>query len=175
MRYVHTLLFVASLGPLACGRSQPPAAPAEGTDPTATGDAPGTADAPITGDAPPPAETSVKFKDMNHDERLQLMRSVVVPEMTIVFQGHDAEHFAEVNCATCHGPGAGKGEFEMPSEALPKLPAHGAFQALKETNGKMVEFMAMQVVPKMASLLGEEPFDPATGNGFGCYDCHMSK
>ena len=112
---------------------------------------------------------------MDHKEQMQLMQSVVVPEMTTVFQSHDAEYFAEVTCVTCHGPGAGKGEFAMPSAALPKLPAKGAFDALKANDAKTMEFMANEVVPKMASILGEEPFNPSTGAGFGCYDCHQSE
>lgn len=32
--------------------------------------------------------------------------------------------------------------------------------------------MAEVVVPAMAEAMGETPFDPATGEGFGCAGCH---
>jgi hypothetical protein len=31
------------------------------------------------------------------------------------------------------------------------------------------------VEPQMASLLGEEPFDPKTKQGFSCFRCHTQK
>jgi hypothetical protein len=30
-------------------------------------------------------------------------------------------------------------------------------------------------VPKMAGLLGEEPYNPETGKGFGCFSCHPTE
>jgi hypothetical protein len=29
-------------------------------------------------------------------------------------------------------------------------------------------------MPKMQEMLKEEPFDPATGKGFGCMECHTT-
>jgi hypothetical protein len=89
------------------------------------------------------------------------------------FQGFDAEHYAEFGCVTCHGPGAKDGNFEMPSPALPKLPEDPTpvFQEKPEVS----KFMSEQVVPQMAKLLGEEPFNPETGKGFGCFDCHQKQ
>jgi hypothetical protein len=39
----------------------------------------------------------------------------------------------------------------------------------------MVAFMGKKVVPTIANLLGEEPFDPKTGKGLGCFECHTKK
>ena len=33
-------------------------------------------------------------------------------------------------------------------------------------------FMTQTVWPRMAALVGEPQFDPATNEGFRCYDCH---
>jgi hypothetical protein len=162
MQKVHSLLPVAALV-VACGGGQTPAAtPADGA--AAPGDV-----------AAAPAAASKSFDDMNHRERIELMKQVVVPKMSSLFQGHDAERFADFSCATCHGAGAERGEFDMPNAELPKLPANGAFAALMEEKPEMMEFMGKQVLPEMASALGEAPFDPDTGTGFSCYDCHTAE
>jgi hypothetical protein len=38
----------------------------------------------------------------------------------------------------------------------------------------MSDFMLKQVSPTTASLLGKAPFDPKTGEGFGCHGCHTA-
>ena len=63
----------------------------------------------------------------------------------------------------------------MPSPALPKLPPNGDFAALMEKKPKVMEFMMQKVVPEMAGTIGMQPFDPKTGEGFGCYGCHQSE
>jgi hypothetical protein len=75
---------------------------------------------------------------------------------------------------TCHGPDAKKGEFEMPNPKLPKLDPKDNFKAHKK-EAEVVKFMMERVVPEMATLLGEEPYDPAKQEGFGCFDCHTKK
>ena len=35
-----------------------------------------------------------------------------------------------------------------------------------------VRFMAAEVKPKMAELLNLPEYDPTTGQGFGCFNCH---
>jgi hypothetical protein len=37
----------------------------------------------------------------------------------------------------------------------------------------MVKFMGERVVPEMAKLLHEEPYNPETHQGFGCFHCHV--
>jgi hypothetical protein len=36
----------------------------------------------------------------------------------------------------------------------------------------MFDFMVKTVVPQTAALLGQQPYDPATKAGFGCFGCH---
>ena len=165
MSKLLSILAVAAFA-VACHGSQAPATtPADGA-----GQAPGGAAA-----APGEAASSKSFDDMSHRERMELMKTVVVPKMKPLFQGHDADRFADFKCVTCHGSGAKRGEFAMPNPELPKLPAHGAFEALVKEKPDMMEFMAKQVLPEMAHALGKAPFDPNTGEGFSCYDCHTSE
>jgi hypothetical protein len=118
---------------------------------------------------PTPVKTEGKFDALDHKQRVEFMKTKIVPKMTQVFQTFDAKHFAKVTCVTCHGPGAKQGKFEMPTAALPKLD----FSKKDPSKQKWNEFMAKQVVPTMATALGEKPYDPATKKGFGCLSCHM--
>lgn len=141
----------------ACGGSKPPADSASGT-PTESA----------------PAEVSgTPWAEMNKEQRASFMQQVVQPKMKDLFQQFDAAHFSKFNCGTCHGEGAKDKSFAMPSAKLPKLPSTmEGFEKLKAEKPEIFRFMAEVVVPEMAKLLNEPPYDPATGKGFGCGACH---
>jgi hypothetical protein len=61
----------------------------------------------------------------------------------------------------------------MPSSSLPKLPTE--LTPVFEKAPEVAKFMAEQVVPQMAKLLGEQPYNPETHQGFGCFDCHQKQ
>jgi hypothetical protein len=145
----------------------PPAEPLPAPEPPSTAAPEADADA----GAPPPAAPA--FKDMNAAQKAEFMKTAVVPKMSELFKGWDAKEFKDgVSCVTCHGPGAKKGEFKMPN---PKLPKIASFEAVMKKHPDAVKFMSEQVVPEMAKLLTEAPFDPATKTGFGCMRCHTAK
>lgn len=103
-----------------------------------------------------------EFDDMAPAEQLKFMKEVVAPTMAKKFQEVDAERYADFGCITCHGPGAKDGNFEMPTESLPKLPED--MEALMKEKPEVMKFMIETVKPEMAKLLGEDDF--------GCFDCH---
>jgi hypothetical protein len=133
--------------------AEPPASGAASTQPTA-----------------PPAK--VEWAAMSRDQKLELMKTAVMPKTTADFQAFDAKRYATVNCATCHGAGAKDGKFAMPNAGLPKLSTDGKFAAEMKKNAKVVTFMMEKVVPDTASALGVAAYDPATKKGFGCFSCH---
>ncbi len=63
-----------------------------------------------------------------------------------------------------------------PAEAnnLPRLPAPGGdgWNRMMSDQSRLFHFMAERVEPAQAQLLGTEPFNPQTGHGFGCFNCH---
>ena len=117
-------------------------------------------------------EHEIEFDELSHDEQMAYMRDVVMPEMATLFREFDAEEFEEFTCATCHGENAQEVGFHMPNglDPLPVSQLHN----IVASGRPMPTFMAHMVVPRMAELLGEDPFDPATGQGFGCMDCHAA-
>lgn len=116
------------------------------------------------------------WDQMDHEQKVAHMKHVVLPEMKLEFQAFDAEEFAEMDCATCHGAGARDETFEMPNPDLPKLPGgKDGFEQLMRDEPQAAEFMAKVVVPKMAAMLGEKPYDPKEHKGFGCFNCHTTE
>jgi hypothetical protein len=178
--WAGTSFAVLSLA-LACGGSTPPEpepAPPPAVEPPPAEALPPAPEEPTT-TAPeaapdagaPPAPAAPAFKDMNAAEKAEFMKTAVVPKMSELFKGWEPKEFKDgVNCVTCHGPGAKKGEFKMPNAKLPKIS-----DALLKKHPDATKFMSEQVVPEMAKLLGQVPYDPTTKVGFGCMGCHTAK
>lgn len=122
------------------------------------------------------AAPGTPWKDMTHDERHTYMKETVFPKMKGDFVAFDAKDFNKMNCPTCHGKGAKDHTFKMPNPDLPQLPTtEDGFKKLQAKEPEVVKFMMERVVPDMASLLGEQPYNPATHAGFGCFRCHPKK
>jgi len=153
------------------------AAPAETAAPAAS--APSAAPAASASAAPVAAVSvpapSKPWDQMNHKERLELMKTVVLPNMKTAFQGFDAKDFADFSCATCHGERIKKGNFDMPNPGLPKLDYKNQLKDEMARHPDTVTFMREVVVPQMSTMLGVAPFDMKTMKGFGCTGCHTTK
>lgn len=110
---------------------------------------------------------------MSHEQRLEHMKKVVMPKMKEVMAAFDPKEFADVKCGTCHGDGVKNKTFKMPNPKLPKLSYTDQFKKHMDKKPEITKFMMEKVVPEMATLLGMEPFDPQTKQGFGCMNCHI--
>jgi hypothetical protein len=138
---------------------------------TAAAPAPATAPAAAPAAASPAKE--IAWADMNKDQRLEYMKSVVAPRMKQVFVNFSPDRFGKMNCTTCHGDSATEGTFKMPNPKLPKLPSSpDGFKGLAAERPAVMEFMKNEVKPKMAVLLGMPEYTPETKSGFGCMECH---
>lgn len=116
--------------------------------------------------------TPVAWADMTPEQRGAYMRDTVVPTMAPLFQAVDAEEYAEFGCRNCHGENARDVHFAMPNGVHPLNPAD--IPAVFQSDEPMAQLMTQSVWPRMAELLGEPPFDPETGEGFSCMNCHAT-
>jgi hypothetical protein len=157
----------------------PTGAPQASATPAATTPPATTAAPSATAAATPPAPTQPGDGDWDkwsHDQKLAWMKAAVMPKMGQAFHDFDGTKYAEAKCVLCHGDGVKDGSFKMPNPALPKLPGDAAgFKKLAKDKPKVVDFMSKVVEIQMASLVGEKPMDPKTGQGFGCFECHTKK
>lgn len=126
------------------------------------------ASAVASAEAPAPAKS---WDAMTHDEKLALMKTVVMPKMKEAFQAFDAKKYADFSCKTCHGKPENKGK--MPNNDVPKLDPKDQFAKHQKKTPELTKFMMTTVVPQMAKILGEQPYDPKTHQGFGCGNCHF--
>jgi hypothetical protein len=154
----------------------PTAAPVDTTPPVASAapTAPAPTAAPTPTEAPPPSQPGPgEWDKWSHEQKLAWMKAGVMPKMGALFHDYDAAKYADPKCGLCHGAGAKDGSFKMPNPDLPKLPTTpDGFKKLATKHAKIFAFMKDKVEPQMAGLLGQQPFDPKTGQGFACYDCH---
>jgi hypothetical protein len=125
---------------------------------------------------PPGAPGPGEWDSWSHDQKLDYMKSTVMPKSAAMFHDFDAKKYADAKCTLCHGAGAKTGTFKMPNPGLPKLDlsSEAAFKKLHDAKPKVVDFM-IELEKSTAGLLGEQPFDPSTGKGFGCMECHTQK
>jgi hypothetical protein len=162
-----TLVLLAA----ACGGGQPApeaAPPPEPVPEAAPPPEPGPAEAAPEEAAPaePPAPAAWT-PDLTKEQKAAFMKAHVAPRMAKVFQEANAEKYANFDCKTCHGP-----DFKLPKDHLPKLTMKKDKMTAFTEKPDVSKFMAEKVVPEMASILGMQPFDPKTKQGFGCMGCH---
>lgn len=120
----------------------------------------------------PPA---TPWHDMTHEQQVDWMVSNVLPIAAEDFAHYDADRYSAVTCATCHGQNAAAVDYELPTTEIPALPTPGTPNWERMSQTPAFTFMHDVVTPTMATLVGEEPYNPATNSGFGCFECHTMR
>lgn len=114
------------------------------------------------------------WDQMTMEAKGHYMGEEVLPYMRTLFQEFDPQRYARFGCADCHGHDMAERNFAMPNPDI--LPLHDsgtdAQRAMVAEHPQMVRFMFNHVVPAMRQMVGGEPYDAETGEGFGCFDCH---
>ena len=165
------VVWLGALLLLACGGG---AGEGETTEPTETAGTAGSEEAV----APEGEREWPAWADMDDEMRGQYMAEVVVPRMNEMFaeasQTTD-ELPSSVQCTTCHGENAREVGFHMPNTLHPLNPAEipAMFESEDPETQAVAQFM-VEVEHSMADMLGESPYDPETGEGFGCMGCHAT-
>jgi mono/diheme cytochrome c family protein len=142
---------------VSCGGNAPePAAPSA------------TNNASPANEATPAQDVPIKWSEtLSTTQKIQFMKQSVLPKMSQVFQASDRERYSGFSCKTCHGPNN-----KDPKEFLPNLTMkEGNLTAFTE-KPTVAKFMHEKVVPEMAALFEQKPYDPSTHQGFGCAGCH---
>jgi hypothetical protein len=114
-----------------------------------------------------------QWASMSKDDRANYMREQVVPRMGALLSTAFPDKFSKVTCRTCHGKNGSENGFKMPNPDLPALDPTDHFKAHEAKTPQLLHFMMEKVTPEMAALVGEKPYDPATKQGFGCFECHV--
>jgi hypothetical protein len=111
---------------------------------------------------------------LNRAERRDVMRKLVFPRMSMLFQEYDAAKYARMSCVTCHGKGVAADTFGMPNPDLAALASDlpGSVAADKQA---IDAFMRDKLTPAMATTLGVPLATAENPEGFGCFTCHLRK
>ncbi|MET0287606.1 MAG: hypothetical protein ABW352_24170 [Polyangiales bacterium] len=114
------------------------------------------------------------WHDMNYSEKEWYMIGNVHPVMRQVFQTFNEKKYEgeKFECVPCHGERPEERKYKMPSDHLSKVPAFGSADWKAMENSRVFKFMTQRVTPSMGKLLGEEEWNPDTGEGYSCWGCH---
>ncbi|MEM9461034.1 MAG: hypothetical protein AAGF11_43115 [Myxococcota bacterium] len=171
------LLATCTLAMASCEKGgEPTTPPADGGDVTDTPAEAGSGEAAADSEAAevkiPPGAPDIKWADKTFQQRKEWMGIEVLPKTKASFKAYDEAQFKRFGCDTCHGEDGKDNNYAMPTDSIYPLPKDDPVKAAMEYDEKVTKFMVEQVVPETAALLDMEPYDPQTGQGFGCFGCH---
>lgn len=119
-----------------------------------------------------PGAPGIPWTEKTFEQRQEWMAIAFFPAMKETFEGHDDVAFKTFRCQTCHGEDMKARDFRMPTDSIYPLDEHRPIESAMEYDQAITRFMIEVVVPESARLLDTTPFDPETGEGFGCFGCH---
>ena len=107
--------------------------------------------------------------DTDTEEAGDFIYECVVPPMKATFQEYESKRFADFGCTTCHGKDAEANGYAMPSVFALNWDWAGQWSRSVIYVGDGSGLME-HVAGDMAEILGYDPYDNKTGEGFGCYN-----
>lgn len=126
----------------------------------------------------PPAEPFAPdngWSDLTYEERHAKMTFVVHPALARRFKKAGGEKTARLTCKSCHGERAEDVRYRMPAiEALRPSRVAEIYQPGAKLS-PLLTFMRDEVTPTTARLMEMPVYDPATGQGFSCFKCHLKE
>ena len=122
---------------------------------------------------PGPDGKRLMWEEMNRRQRKAHMQNEVLPRAAAIFKSWRPDRFAQVNCNLCHGRGAKTGNFNMPTDHLPRLSGDVYLGPEFQKHPQTTRLKLKQLVPEISSALGVKKFSIITKKGFGCYSCHL--
>ncbi|MEM6294547.1 MAG: hypothetical protein AAGA54_24955 [Myxococcota bacterium] len=155
-----------------CDKNSNPATPADAAPAARDGDA--AAPEPAAA-ATEPGAPGVTWADKTFKQRQEHMGIVFFPKMKKMFKAHDETTYKGFKCQTCHGDDMKERNFAMPTDSIFPLDPNDPITASMDYDEEVTKFMMEQVVPEAAAMLDMEPFNPETGQGFGCFGCHPTE
>lgn len=116
---------------------------------------------------------NIPWAQKTRAQRQDYMGIYVLDRMGSLFKEWKPDEYAGFRCQTCHGEGFDKPpvDFHMPRVTFPLDPADPIGSATRY-DPEAAKFMVEKVVPTMAELLGEKPYDQETKQGLSCFRCH---
>lgn len=120
-----------------------------------------------------PDGQALTWAEMNVEQRKAHMKSQVLPRATRIFQEWRPGRYAKTDCTLCHGTGDYTGNYNMPTDHLPRLSGELLLGPERAKHPDTTRLKLNQLVPEMAATLGVKQFSLITRRGFGCYSCHL--
>jgi cytochrome c553 len=131
--------------------------------------------APTLEHAPEPFAPKDGWSDLSYEERHEKMTFVVHPALARRFKTAGSERTAKLTCESCHGERAEAVRYRMPAiEALRPSRVAEIYRDDAELS-PLLRFMRDEVTPTTARLMDLPVYDPATGEGFSCFNCHLKE
>jgi len=120
-----------------------------------------------------PSGDRLKWPEMKLEQKKQHMAEVVLPRAGAVFRSWRPNRFTQVDCVLCHRSGPEEGNFQMPTDQLPRLSGEVFLGPEFKKYPETTRLKLNRLVPTMSEALGLRSFSVITRRGFGCYSCHQ--
>ena len=115
------------------------------------------------------------WTDLSYEERHEKMTFVILPALAHRFKEAGGQKTARLTCQSCHGERAEEVRYRMPAIEALRPDRVAEIYTDDAQLSPLVRFMRDDVTPMTARLMGVAVYDPATRQGFSCFNCHLKE